>query len=230
LRVLNSNCEIAEENISMTAVEPLRRIVLAHAGREAFSDVSRTILSKLGYAIVPPEEFDACAKAMGRDRPDLRIVDERSLAEIPEDAFSTIPIIVLTGSHGVSGADSRIVGAIKRPAGMHELYRVFQEVLEDIPRSSPRIPTHLMARCSRDGREWSAAVLSLSESGCLLRSTAPQNLGSVFTLSFDLPRTGSVELEAEVTYQLLPDLGLTFHSTAPARRDEIAAFIERSLT
>lgn len=213
----------------MPPIEPTRRIILTHAGREAFSDASRSILSKLGYAIVTPEEFEACASDLGRDNPDLRVADERSLAEIPEDAYSTVPIIVLTGSHGITGADPRIVGAIRRPAGMHELYRLIQEVLEDTPRSSPRIATHLMARCSRDGCEWTGAVLSLSESGCLLRSTAPQNLGSVFRLEFDLPRSGPLAVEAEVTYQLVPDLGLTFHGTAPARRREIADFIERSL-
>ena len=214
----------------MAPVESVRRIILTHAGREAFNVVTRSILSKLGYAIVAPEEFDACAETLGRTRPDLRIVDERSLGELPEDAYSTVPIIVLTGSHGITGADPRIVAAIRRPAGMHELYRVIQEVLEDKPRSSPRLPTHLMAHCRRDGREWTGAVLSLSENGCLLRSTAPQNLGSVFTLGFELPRTGPLEVDAEVTYQLVPDLGLTFHGTAPSHRREIADFIERSLS
>ncbi|MBW2401413.1 MAG: PilZ domain-containing protein [Deltaproteobacteria bacterium] len=207
----------------MSASESTSRIILAHAGREAFSDMSRSILSRLGYLIVRPEEFDDCAESLGRDRPDLRIVDERSIAEIPDDAYSTVPIIVLTGSHGVSGADPRIV------AGMHELYRVIQEVLEDAPRSTPRLPVHLKAHCSRDGCDWTGAVLSLSEGGCLLRSTAPQNLGVTFTLRFSLPRTGPLVLDAEVTYQLVPDLGLTFQSTSPTDRESITNFIQRSL-
>ena len=213
----------------MSAPESASRIILAHAGREAFSDMSRSILSKLGYVIVPPEEFDACAESLGRDRPDLRIVDERSIAEVPDDAYSTVPIILLTGSHGVSGVDPRIVGAIQRPAGMHELYRIIQELLEDTPRSTPRLPVHLKAHCSRDGRDWTGAVLSLSEGGCLLRSTAPQNLGVTFTLRFSLPRTGPLVLDAEVTYQLVPDLGLTFQSTSPTDREAITNFIQRSL-
>jgi hypothetical protein len=213
----------------MSASESASRIILAHAGREAFSDMSRSILSRLGYVIVRPEEFDACAESLGRDYPDLRVVDERSIAEIPDDAYSTVPIIVLTGSHGVSGADPRIVGAIQRPAGMHELYRVIQEVFEDTPRSTPRLPVHLKAHCSRDGREWTGAVLSLSEGGCLLRSTAPQNLGARFTLRFSLPRSGPLVLDAEVIYQLVPDFGLTFHSTSPADRESITHFIKSSL-
>jgi len=206
-----------------------RRILLTHAAPEAFTEMSRTILTKLGYALVTPEEFPACAETMGRDVPDLRIVDERSLLAVPEDGFPALPIIVLTGRHGVTGADPRIVGAIRRPAGMHDLYRLAQEVLEDSPRMTPRIPTHLRARCYRDGSEWTGAVLSLSESGCLLRSTEPQMLGSRFTLSFALPRAGTLELEAEVTYQLVPDLGMTFHATSPSDRKAISDFIDRSL-
>lgn len=213
----------------MAAPESANRIILAHAGREAFSDLSRSILAKLGYTIVPSEEFDARSGSLGCEHPDLRIVDERSIAEVPDDAYSTVPIILLTGSHGVTGADPRIVGAIARPAGMHELYRIIQEVLEDTPRSTPRLPVHLKAHCSRDGREWTGAVLSLSEGGCLLRSTAPQNLGATFRLRFTLPRTGPLVLEAEVTYQLVPDLGLTFQSTSPNDRASITNFIQRSL-
>jgi len=206
-----------------------RRILLTHAAPEAFTEMSRTILTKLGYALVTPEEFAACADSMDRDLPDLRIVDERSLAEIVDDGFSSVPIVVLTGRYGVTGADPRIVGAIRRPAGMHDLYRLAQEVLEDTPRAAPRIPTHLQARCCRDGREWTGAVLSLSESGCLLRSTEPQMLGARFTLSFALPRAGTLELDGEVTYQLVPDLGMTFHATSPSDRAAIADFISRSL-
>jgi hypothetical protein len=206
-----------------------RRILLTHAGPEAFTEMSRTILAKLGYALVTPEEFPACAESMGRDVPDLRIVDERSLAEVPEDGFPSVPIIVLTGRHGATGADSRIVGAIRRPAGLHELYRLAQEILEDAPRSTPRIPTHFRARCRRDGKEWPGAVLSLSESGCLLRSSEPQMLGARFNLSFTLPRTGTLDLEAEVTYQLLPDLGMTFHATSPSEREAISNFIDQAL-
>jgi hypothetical protein len=206
-----------------------RRILLTYAAPEAFTEVSRTILTRLGYALVTPEEFPACAASMDRDLPDLRIVDERSLAEIAEDGFSSVPVIVLTGRYGVTGADPRIVGAIRRPAGMHDLYRLAQEVLEDTPRTAPRIPTHLKARCYRDGREWTGAVLSLSESGCLLRSTEPQMLGSRFSLSFALPRTGTLELDGEVTYQLVPDLGMTFHATSPSDRRAISDFIDRSL-
>jgi len=213
----------------MSEDAPVRRILLTHAPPEAFAEVSRTILARLGYALLTPEEFEASRESLGRERPDLRIVDERSLPEIPEDGFPAIPLVVLSGRHGVTGADPRIAGAIRRPAGLHEIYRLAQEILEDTPRVTPRIPTHLNARCSSRGKEWTGAVLSLSESGCLLRSSEPQMLGAALTLAFSLPRSGLLSLEAEVSYQLLPDLGMTFHATSPADRKAIGDFIARAL-
>jgi hypothetical protein len=208
---------------------PVRRILLTHAAPEAFAEVSRTILARLGYALLTPDEFDAARESLGRDLPDLRIVDERSLAELPEDGFPAIPLVVLTGRHGVTGADPRIAGAIRRPAGLHELYRISQEILEDTPRSTPRIHTHLNALCSSQGKEWTGAVLSLSQSGCLLRSSEPQMLGATLNISFTLPHSGRLSLDAEVSYQLLPDLGMTFHATSPADRKAIGDFVRRLL-
>ena len=125
------------------------RILLNHAPPEAFAPLTLSMLAKLGYAIVNETEF---AERGELGRAELRIVDERSLAEVPEGAGTAIPIVVLTGRHGVTGVDPRIVGAVRRPAGMHELYRLVQAALEDTPRTAPRVPTHLVARCQESGR------------------------------------------------------------------------------
>jgi hypothetical protein len=206
-----------------------RRVLVTHAPPEAFAPMTCAILSRMGYAIVTPDEFAVLGPSIDRYRPDLRIVDERGLAEVPEDGGPAVPIVVLTGRHGATGADPRIVGAVRRPAGMHELYRLAQQALEDTPRSTPRVPTHLPARCRRRGREWRSAVLWLSENGCLMRSPETMNLGSRLELRLDLPRTGVLELEAEIGYQLLPDLGLIFHATSPADRAAISAYVHDAL-
>ncbi len=207
-----------------------QRLLVTHTAPEAYAPMARVILAKLGYQIVEPEEFPAAAAALGLERPHLRLVDERSLADIEEEDDPPVPIVVLCGRHGVTGADPRIVGAIGRPAGLHEIYRLVQQVLEDTPRSTPRVATHLSARCRRDGREWRAAVLSLSENGCLLRSPEPLLLGSRIALGFDLPRMGAVEVDAEIAYQLVPDLGVVFNSTSPGVREAIGGYIAAALT
>jgi hypothetical protein len=129
----------------------------------------------------------------------------------------------------VTGADPRIVGAVRRPAGLHEIYRLVQQILEDTPRSTPRVPTHLAARCQRDGREWRSVVLSLSENGCLLRSPETLLLGARFRLGFDLPRSGAVEVDAEIAYQLVPDLGVVFNATSPGVREAIGGYVSAAL-
>jgi len=206
-----------------------RRILLSHAPSEAYTPMSRAILAKLGYAVLTEDEFEAVGLPPERQRPDLRIVDERNLAEVPEDAGGPVPILVLTGRHGVTGADPRIAGAMRRPAGLHELYSLAQQVLEDVPRSVPRVATHLSARCNRRGREWSAALLSLSENGCLLRTPEPMLLGSRVDMRFELPRSGLVALEAECAYQLLPDIGMVFHAATTAVRQAVQDYVTEAL-
>jgi PilZ domain len=91
------------------------------------------------------------------------------------------------------------------------------------------VPTHLPVRLRRAGREWQGALLSLSESGCPVRSPEPMELGAELELSFELPRTGLIETRAETTYQLVPDTGLVFQATAPALRRAILTFVEEQL-
>jgi len=202
-------------------------LLVSHAAPEAFAPMTRAILAKLGYAILLPEEWETIVGDSGA-KPAVRIVDERQLGEVPDEP-EALPIIVLTGRHGVIGADARIVGAIRRPAGMHELFRLIQQVTEDTPRSTPRVPTHLAARCRKQGREWRATVLSLSANGCLIRSPEPLLLGSRMQMSFELPAAGDIEVEAELAYQLLPDVGLIFHGIPTTQRQAIESYLQNAL-
>jgi len=206
-----------------------RRILVTHAGPEAFAPMTRVILAKMGYAIVTPREFESLSMELDRDRPDLVLADERSLPDVPRDVDPPPPLILLTGRHGVTGADPRIAGAVRRPAGMHDLFRVVQEVLEEHPRLTPRVETRIPALCSRQGKEWKAELLSLSENGCLLRSSEPLQLGSRLEVRFDLPHSGPLLVEGETAYQILPDVGLVFHGTRPEARSAIGAYVSERL-
>lgn len=207
----------------------IRRWIVSHAREEAYLPRTRSILARMGYAVVPAEEWDLLPPEQAARTPDLRIVDERRLAELGDETHDAIPTLVLTGRHGVTGADPRVLGAARKPVGLHELYRLLQQALEDVPRSTPRVPTHLPARCRRQDREWRGAVISLSENGCLLRSPEPVALGSELEIAFELPRVGAVSTKAESAYQVVPDLGLVFHETPASLRHAIAGFVENAL-
>ena len=204
-----------------------KHVLISHAGPEAYAPMTRVILAKLGYLILLPEEI-ASIGDLADTRPIVRLLDERQFAEIPDDGDG-IPIVLVTGRHGATGADSRIAGAVMRPVGMHELYRLIQQLTEETPRSTPRVPTHLPAVCKSDGKEWTSTLLSLSENGCLLRSPEPLPLGRRVELSFALPRAGRLSIEAETAYQLLPDMGMIFHATRQSDREAIAAFVTHTL-
>ncbi|NNL65453.1 MAG: hypothetical protein HKP30_04365 [Myxococcales bacterium] len=203
------------------------RLVASYASARSYSPLAAKILPKIGYEIVPVERYAEVA-----DRPpDLQICEERRLPEIFDTtAASSIPTVVLTGWRGAPEVDGKIVvGAVRIPAGLHELYRVLQEALEEQPRSVPRVATRLRARCRRDTMEWDARVLSLSENGCLIKSSVVPPLGAVLDVAFDLPRLGTVETQASASYQLMPQLGLVFHATRPEFRRAIATYVTHEL-
>jgi len=207
------------------------RSVLCDASSDAFAPKTREILGRLGYALVDPTEWEAHQRQRPEQRPDLLLLDDRRLgeSEVYEEDGEPVPIVLLSGRQGATGADSRVVGAVKRPAGLHDLYRLMQQIFEETPRSTPRIATQLRARCGRGGREWDGRVLSLSENGCLLRSPEIIPLGQKIRLDLMLPRSGSVSLAAEAAYQLLPDVGLVFNQLSPAHRETLGSFVARAL-
>ncbi|MBW2426705.1 MAG: PilZ domain-containing protein [Deltaproteobacteria bacterium] len=209
---------------------PESRLIVFHASKDAFAPKTPEILSRLGYEIVSPEDWEQGDRA--EVRPDLLLIDERRLveAEIYDgEGEDSLPIVLLSGRHGATGADPRIVGAVKRPAGLHDLYRLMQQIFEDTPRSTPRIATQLRARCRAGDRIWEGRVLSLSENGCLLRSPETILLGREIQLGLTLPGAGEVLLDAEAAYQLLPDTGLVFNALSPAEREVLGRFVSQTL-
>ncbi|MEZ4353091.1 MAG: PilZ domain-containing protein [Myxococcota bacterium] len=214
--------------------EPLvQRTIVYHASREALGPMTDIILARLGYHLVLPEAFERAAAEGAPTSVDMLLLDERRLDELDalqaRPGLGTAPIVLLTGARGASEVPSRVVGAVKRPAGLHDLYRLMQQVFEDKPRSTPRVATQLRARCHRAGREWDGRVLSLSENGCLMRSPEAIPLGQRFQLDLALPRVGAVSLEAEATYQLLPDTGLVFNAVAPQQRETLERFVTQTI-
>jgi hypothetical protein len=62
-----------------------------------------------------------------------------------------------------------------------------------------------------------------------MRSPEAIRLGDRILIEFALPETGSIRLQAEAAYQLLPDVGLVFSSVAPAHRETLERFVADSI-
>ncbi len=170
------------------------------------------------------------ARDVAPEQPDLIIADENRLAELSDFIDdSQIPVILITGRRGIREDRPNIIAAVRRPAGLHDLYRILQLHFEETPRSAPRVSTNLNARCSREGRSWTASVLSLSENGCLLRSSEPIPLGSTLDLTLQLPAVGAIEIHAETAYQLVPDLGLVFSAIPANVRQSLESYVANAL-
>lgn len=220
----------ASQSQALDAPPTWKRTIVYHAEPDALDERTDQILSRLGYQMLLPETFDTLRSRHPELRAELLVIDEHRFESVlaslePTGPFAGRPIVLLTGERGARRDDPRIVGAVKRPAGLHDLYRLMQQVFEDLPRSTPRVATHLRARCSAEGAEWDGRVLSISENGCLIRSPEPILLGHRVHLRLDLPRAGAVEVDAEATYQLLPDTGLVFSGLAADQREILGRFV-----
>jgi len=217
----------------MTDSETTPRMLFQLAPSDAFAQMTASILDRLGYSLLRVDAADARdASAPPLPKGDLILVDERRFAELEADlgdAAKGLPIVLLTGREGAIGADPRVVGAVRKPAGLHDLYRLLQQIFEQTPRTTPRIATHLRAQCTAQADPWDGRVLSLSENGCLLRSPEPIMLGDQLRIEIHLPQGDAVEVEAEANYQLLPDTGLVFHAVGPAEREVLSRYVAQAI-
>jgi hypothetical protein len=212
---------------------PWKRTIVYHGSSEALGPGTDVMLNRLGYRMVPPETFAELRSEDPKLAPDLLVVDDRRLEELRaepmDDALADGRIVLLTGGARAADDDPMVVGAVRRPAGLHDLYRLMQQIFEDTPRTTPRIATQLSARCARGERHWEGRVLSLSENGCLIRSAETIGLGQRILLEFSIPKCGPIRLDAEAAYQLMPDTGLVFNAVAPDHRKSIERFVSETL-
>lgn len=207
-------------------------LILTGARSEAFVGSTRLILGRLGYRIFSVRELAEAEEAGGGPgrQIEMLILDEHRLLAADElDPDGLLPIILLTGRAGIRTPDSRIIAAVKKPAGLHDLYRIFQQHFEERSRTTLRVETDLPATCQRRGKVWTASVLSLSDNGCLLRSSESIPLGTTFDLTLELPFVGAIQIKAESAYQLVPDLGLVFNAIEPQARRAIGEYVVDAL-
>ncbi len=206
------------------------RVLVAYARPECFIDKTESILARLGYLILRPDELEDRRGELPPGAPHLYVADERQLDEVPNpEGEAERPVIVLSGRQGIDSDDPRVVAAVRRPAGLHDLYCILQRVFELTPRSTPRIPVRIEVDCRRGDRHFEAEMRSISENGALLRCEDRLPLGSTFEMDFALPGVGSVQMRAEAAYQLMPDLGVVFSGVDASLRETINGFIAESI-
>lgn len=207
---------------------PRRWTIDSHTGPRAISRQTRRALEALGYSIIP----SANGTASSRDvpKPALRLIDERQLASAPNaNEDPNTPIVLLTSSRPRDCEDRRIVDRIQRPAQLRDLFCSFQSALEIHPRRVPRVATQLPARGIRSDHRWPGAIVSLSEGGCLIRTSEQFGHGAQMDLQFALPEQGIVSAQAECLYRRENELGLVFSETSERNRRVIDDFVATRL-
>ena len=188
-----------------------RFAIASHAADSDYAPTSRALLWKLGYALLPPEEAGS---------PALRVVRDDRLDEVP--APTAEPIILLTRARTPQPADPRVVGSVRRPAGLYALYRLFQAATEAHPRAVPRVPCSLRALATGDERQFDLRVTSLSENGCLVAGDCLPPLDVRLALEIEMPWGERLGGPAVGAYEQGDQLGLVFHDIKLAERKKLA--------
>ena len=100
------------EGVTSDSLAGKRRIA-SYALERDYAPFARSLLWKLGYAVLPAEEVSD---------PELRIVREDRLGEIAK--LPPLPMILITDRRQPESGDARVTGTVRRPAGVPPLYRL----------------------------------------------------------------------------------------------------------
>ena len=195
------------------------RCIATHAPESDYVQSSPMLLWKLGYLLVPASQAQA---------PEVRIAREEQLGEVPE---RDIPVIALASrKRRVDHDDPRVVGTVRRPAGLHEISRLLQLSLESHPRAIPRVPVDLAAHAqSADGDQWDLRVRSLSQNGCLVTGPKLPPLATALTMRIEMPWGERITVPADVAYERREERGLVFHGITIGVQRKLAKMVVRLL-
>lgn len=226
--VSNSRPELPKSaNVRKSSTRIHRRLA-SYVAPQAFAPRVRAALEGLGYQIIP-----VATRGRFEDdswEPDLRIVDERHIDRIPaEDYLPRTPVVLLTRGDRTEWSDRRVVGSVRRPAMLKDLYPILQRALEDTPRAAARAPTELPGRCTQSDRCWMGAVVSLSERGCLFRTSKSPATTQQLNLLFPLPVGQMVAASARVVGKQGQSVGLVFDTMTPPVSEAVARYVEDRL-
>src|SRR5574338_175102 len=195
-----------------------KRRVASHALERDYAPVARSLLWKLGYAVLPAEELPD---------PELRIVREDRLGELA--ALPPLPVILLTDRREPGAGDARIVGTVRRPAGVPALYALLQSALEEHPRAVPRLPVSLPARARAGSEAFELEVRSISEGGCLLGGAKLPPLDRSLDLTIEFPWGETLRVAALVSYEQGGRVGAVFEDLTLSARARAAKLVGRLL-
>ena len=195
-----------------------RRIEVRVPTRD-FANGVWTALQRLSYELLP---------VYAARVPDARLMTGGRLGRLSADA--TEPVILFGGWRGHDRDDPRVIGIVRPPARLPDIYGLLQGALETHPRAAPRIPTALSARSHRGGAYVPGAIISLSEGGCRLRSTESLSGDESLKLQFALPGSGLIYTWAKPRNWAGKETGLAFESLSENFRSAISEFVTQSLT
>ncbi len=133
--------------------------------------------------------------------------------------------VLLAREPGLESSDRRVVTLLLRPATLGGLYTVLQSALERSPRRAPRISTSLSARCWQNQWFLTGTVSSLSETGCLFRSSEAMSPEPEVTLVFHLPSSETVSTRTRQMSRGRHNVAFAFDDLPHESRSSIGQYV-----
>lgn len=210
-----------------TSAVAARATIASGVPTEALEPQAWRALRSLGYEIVPARAPHG--RVDQAIRPDLWLVDEEGLHQVPGEEGAAAPVILLTRQPAPPPANRRVIASLSQGAPFQELYAAIQKAIERTPRRHPRITTTLAARCAYADRIFTGLVISLSEGGCLFRGPDDLPRERQTQLQFPLPDPGLISTQARQVNRRGDNFGFAFQDLSSLSRAAISQYVMEQL-
>ena len=207
-----------------------RHLILSLARPEAYVPMARSILGRIGYSILSPDEW----------RENEALAEQRAGAVHPGRSPARRALRRLR-HRGDSRSSCCAAAAARRSRTVaSSAWSRGRRVCTSSSDSSRKRSSRSRAAACACSRTCPCGCAATGASGRARCSRSPRTaawcarpsrieLGAQLDVAFELPRSGRIETQAETSYQLLPDTGLVFQATPPATRRAILSFVEELL-
>lgn len=181
-----------------------------------------TLFSRTSCSVITASDGEEALKKVGTERPDLIIIDlympgksgdECCRIIKGDDSLKEIPIIMFTVAKGEEERSKCLMAGcdefLTKPLTDMDILLKTVKKYTDIPlRNYIRVSIDTMVRYFHEGNAYSGRLCNISESGGFIETDNPFPIGSIISLSFNIPNSSNhVEATGEIIRTINKDYG-----------------------
>jgi CheY-like chemotaxis protein/Tfp pilus assembly protein PilZ len=216
---------------------------------ELFLDLQKSYLQRESFILLTTRSGEEALSLIANDMPDLIVIDlimpgmdgDAVCREVKANPDTrAIPVVMVSSDDDKShiercysaGCDAFVPKPLKR----EELLETIDRLILVAKRRHPRIPTHLLAYVTHEGRQFQSWIHTLSSGGLFLEMDPPPETGSVIEIVFPVSGLrGPVRTAAKVRWigKVRVDgplgIGVEFTRIGDKEKEAIRLYVEEKL-